>query len=167
MYIKSAIAMSLLFVTSCAMMKDYAASTNKNSSHITITRELGAPLLGSTTYIYEVSSDRQCNGDSSIPDTRFMVLDEGNPLVSDFNVNGVDVEPNKPISLVLYSIAGPANQCMVIISFTPETETNYQIKLLGRLDYQPNTCKAELYATPKNTNMITPQGFEYHNACNG
>jgi hypothetical protein len=149
------------------MMKDYIASTEVNSSEITIKRQLETPMLGSTTYVYEVTGDRKCNGDSSKPDTRFMVLDEGNPLVSEFNSKGVNVTANTPISLILHSIAGIGNQCSVIVKFTPETDFNYQIHLTGVLQSpQPKVCKAELYGISKTTNLVKPITLTYHKACN-
>ncbi|WP_193331721.1 hypothetical protein [Pseudoalteromonas ulvae] len=150
------------------MMKDYVASTEPNSPQVIIKRQLETPMLGSTTYIYEVSNDRKCNGDSSTPDTRFMVLDEGNPLVSEFNSKGVNVKANEPISLLLHSIAGIAKQCSVIVKFTPETNFDYQIQLSGVLQSpRPTVCKAEIFGISKTTNLVKPLPLEYHKVCNG
>ncbi|MGI2168912.1 hypothetical protein ACROAE_01715 [Shewanella sp. MF05960] len=168
MYIKISLIISLLILSGCAMMKDYVASMEANSPQVIIKRQLETPILGSTTYIYEVSNDRKCNGDSSKPDTRFMVLDEGNPMVSEFNSKGVNVKANEPISLLLHSIAGIAKQCSVIVTFTPETNFDYQIQLSGVLQSpRPTVCKAEIYGISKTTNLVKPLPLKYHKVCNG
>lgn len=166
LYIKQIFLISLFFLSGCAMMQDYVASTDSNASKISIQRHLNASLLGSTTYIYEVNPARKCNGDNSKEDSRFMVLDKGNPLVSEFNPNGVSVTPDKPITLLLHSIAGPINQCTVIISFTPRAGADYKIDLWGQLDRKPNVCKADLAEVVKNSNIKKRTEFGLHEACN-
>jgi len=149
------------------MMKDYIPSTDTNASKINIKRQLETPILGSTTYVYEVSPKRNCKGLASDKDTRFMVLDKGNPLVSEFNSKGVNVKSKESISLLFHSVAGIAKQCTVIVKFVPEDNFDYQIELTGTLySPKPTVCKAELYSVSRTTNMFRWQPLISHTACN-
>ncbi|PCI73271.1 MAG: hypothetical protein COB38_00805 [Gammaproteobacteria bacterium] len=166
MRIKYLLITSLLFLNGCAMMKDYVVSSNSNASKIVIQRDLETPVLGSTTYIYEVNNQRNCSGDSSEADTRFMVLDKGNPLVSEFNSSGVNIKPNKLISLLFHTVAG-FSQCTVIVSFMPEDGDDYNLQLLGRVGtYKANICMVELSSTGKDSKIIKRRSFTAYKACN-
>ena len=154
-------------ISGCAMMKDFAQSTMATPSTITLTRNIEQPMLGSTTYVYEVSEGRGCYSGADGPkkDTRFMTIDDGNPLISDFNLNGVKVDPGKSISLYLYTVAGPQFQCPVVVSFTPEQGKNYQVKLLGRVSSNPHNCRAELWSSENDTNKRGQEKFDKYDDC--
>ncbi len=95
-----------------------------------------------------------------------MVLDNGNPLVSNLNSGGVNVKSDETISLLLHTVAGPANQCTLIVSFTPKNALDYRIRLLGELNFRRNNCIAKLFVFDKNGAIVNPKEFERHIICN-
>jgi hypothetical protein len=141
-------------------MKDFIPTTDVDSSLITIERDLVQPILGSTTFVHEGHNHTaKTPDDSFIAPTRFMVLDDWNPLVSEFNSDGVSVASSKAIILSLNTVAGPMYSCFITVGFTPQSGKDYQIKLLGIISTIPHACEAQLWSTKKGTNVVELEQF--------
>ncbi|KEI71278.1 hypothetical protein [Endozoicomonas elysicola] len=154
----------VIFLSGCSVMKDFEQSDDENSSKITVERALSAPLLGSSTFIYATNNKRNCKGDSSGNDTKFMVLDKLNPLVSEYNENGVFVENGKELSLLFQSVA-ELRQCTIIATFTPESASNYHIVLRGRIGSILDYCEAVLYRVNKISKKPVADKFSVYQSC--
>jgi hypothetical protein len=157
---------SLLLFSGCAMIKDYVPPKGGETSKVVVTRDIEAPFLGSSTYIYKVANFRECRGGlEGKEDTRLMTLDTGNPLVSEFNADGVEVSSNEILRIKLFTVAGQYNQCSVFVGFTPDKEKDYHVKLLGRVNISPHQCRAELWSTKKGTNIVNKENFDNYDGC--
>ena len=164
-YQKGAMIMVCVLLSSCATIQDYVPSSIADAPLVSIVREFNQPILGSTTTIYQVDEVHRCAGNSSgAPATRFMVLDEGNPLVADFNAQGVKVAPEKSLHLKFFSVAGYTS-CSNIVAFTPQSGKDYQIKLQGSLFGHNAQCSAQLYSTTKGTNELKKESFSLYDDC--
>lgn len=156
---------TLFILSACAMIQEYKAPTSGEVSKILITSDVEAPMLGYSTYIYKVKEFRKCYyGLNAEEDTRFMTLDKGNPLVSEFNAQGVNVSAGEKITLAIETVAG-GNLCPLFVGFTPDENKDYEIKVLGKVNISPHQCRAELWSTVKNTNKSIKEEFEYLNEC--
>jgi hypothetical protein len=163
---KSMFIITAVFILSaCAMIQEYKAPIIGDTSKIVITSDVEAPMLGYSTYIYKVKKFRKCYyGLNAEEDTRFMTLDKGNPLVSEFNAEGVNVASGEALTLAIETVAG-GTKCPLFVGFTPDKGNDYQIKVLGKVNISPHQCKVELWSKVKDTNKLEKQKFEYLNEC--
>jgi len=156
-----------LLLSGCASLPTYIEhETNTPSVKLVVDNEFNAPFLGYSTFVDMHTEEETC-GDSfkSKSAVRLIVLDKGNPLISDLNRNGVKLATGKKYSFRFIAAAGTTS-CSLFASFTPENQHEYKIDVSGVLLGFTAECKAELYSTDINTKVTLPVGFEYYGQCN-
>jgi hypothetical protein len=131
-----------------------------------MTRNIDGPLLGTTTHIYKVAKFRGCRaGLEAKEDVRLITQTASNPLISEFNEEGVQVKSGEELSIKIFTIAGQYNNCPMFAKFTPEVGKDYELRLLGRVNISPHQCKAELWSTEVGTNIIKQEDFKDFDSC--
>lgn len=93
-----------------------------------------------------------------------MVLDEGNPLISEYNADGTFVATDVPLHLYFRSVAG-MRICDNLSGFSPKAGREYQIKLSGVLWGDREECKVELWSKAEGTNEFEPDELDYNESC--
>ncbi|WP_261841403.1 hypothetical protein [Aliamphritea ceti] len=153
-------------LTGCATAPDYVTPENVETTQIHVTRDIKAPLIGGTsTQIFNMKAFKKCDEPMQAGNTRFMMLVEGHPLMTNFNENGVNVPVGKPLSLFMFSVSGAMSTCSGIVKFTPESGKNYDIKLNGDLTAINPYCTTELWSMPEGSDVAQQERFEEFDDC--
>lgn len=153
-------------VAGCAGLPDYVEPpTDAPSSKLTIKHDFEAPFLGYSTFINVHTEEESCGKSfGSNSGARLVVLDKGNPLISELNPGGVKLSIDKKYTFMILSVAGPIN-CAIYTSFTPLANESYEIKVYGELHSFSTSCKAELFKVDENTKQLSREEFEYYGNC--
>jgi len=154
-------------IVGCKTMQVYEAPQNEETSKITVNRDMEPFLLASlTTSIVKLAEYRECGKDlNREEDKRFIRLNKGNPLISNINENGVNVQSKEPLMLGIYTNSGMDVGCSRSVRFTPDSNKNYEIKLLGQVNFRPYECSVELWSTEKAANLTKQEEFEQYHDC--
>jgi len=153
-------------VTGCAGLPDYVEpKTNELSAGFEVKHDFDAPFLGYSTFV-NVHTEEQTCGKSfgSESGAKLIVLDDGNPLISELNPDGVKLAVGKKYSFMIMSVAGMSN-CTIYTSFKPKANENYKMNVSGKLGAHSTHCKAELYSIDETTNKISSVDFQYYGQC--
>jgi hypothetical protein len=164
--VKSSILLLSLLITGCAGLPNYTEPpTNIPLAKLKVTSNFDAPFLGYSTFVNVHTEENTCGKSfGSKSAARLIVLDVGNPLISELNPNGVKLPVGSKYSFMIMSVAGMSN-CTIFASFNPKAGQNYEIKTSGQLGSLGSNCKAELYSYDKTTNVKVPVDFEYYGQC--
>ena len=161
----------ILLVLLCAgcvnvSISEYNSKQGSDGSFLKITRNIEDPLLGSTTLVWAMKDTEQCGGVVDVEkSSRFMVIDDINPLVADFREEGVFVDTDSALILRLHTVAGKSYECAIVVQFTPEKGKDYEIRLLGKVNAFPHRCRAELWSTIKGAGVSKKEEFDFYNDC--
>ena len=160
------IVLLVCLVAGCAGLPDYAEPPiDKPYSKLIIKQDFEAPFLGYSTFVNVHTEEEPCGKSfGSDSGARLVVLDKGNPLISELNPDGVKLSIDKKYTFMILSVAGPIN-CAVYTSFRPKLSESYELKVSGELHSFSTSCKAELFKTDENTNQLSPVEFEYYGNC--
>lgn len=166
--IKTLLPVALL--SSCATVQNYSAPQSGNVSHVRVARDIQGPWLGISTTVYKLASPKRCGDSLDVNnDKHLMTIDKTNPLVRQFNENGVAIESGDPLLLQITSIAGNVGGspyiCSIHTSFTPAASTDYEIRLSGRINVHPYECTASLWSKHSAATIYEKTSFETYNEC--
>ena len=158
---------ALTLIVGCKTMQVYESPQNEETSKITVNRDMEPFLLASlTTSIFKLAEQRACGGNLNLEeDKQFIRLNKGNPLISNINESGVNVQPHEPLILRVQTNSGVDLGCSRSVEFTPDSNKNYEIKLSGQVNFRPYECSVELWSTEKATNLIKQEEFEQYYDC--
>lgn len=160
------IVLLVCLVAGCAGLPDYAEPpTDTPSSKLLFKHDFEAPFLGYSTFVNVHTEEEPCGKSfGSDSGARLVVLDKGNPLISELNPDGVRLSIDKKYTFMILSVAGPIN-CAIYTSFSPKANESYEIKVSGELHSFSRSCKAELFKADENTKQLSPVEFEYYGNC--
>ncbi|TLU64625.1 hypothetical protein FE810_11080 [Thalassotalea litorea] len=153
-----------VIIAGCASVPNVNQYSGDDGSVLKVTRFLNEPILGSRTSIYSSDAQMQCISFDAKKVSKFMNVGAFNPLISDFNLEGVKLEPGKEVFLQMDTRAGMSS-CPLVVSLIPEDNVNYEIRITGNILASPHQCVAKLYSIPKDTNLLKPDNFSYYNDC--
>ena len=148
MKLRNAILLPLLAALSGCLATYPVVKQSSSAAFIKFERNISQPLLGSITRYVNVDNKQQCN--SAYADQKLMAVhNKGNPLVSDLNVNGLYVNPEKDFRILMSTVAGGA-QCDVMVKMDVEAGQKYKVVVNGDAYIGVNKCSAKLYKQVKN-----------------
>ncbi|MDO6565925.1 hypothetical protein Q4561_02525 [Alteromonas sp. 1_MG-2023] len=155
-----------LIITGCAGMPDYVEPKSTTpSATLKVTNDFDAPLLGYSTFVHTHTETETCGKSFGAESgARLIVLDKGNPLISELNPDGVKLSAGRKYSFMIMSVAGMQN-CIIYASFSPEADQNYEIKTFGKLRSYDNSCEAALFRYDELNEAYTSIDFEYYGQC--
>jgi hypothetical protein len=164
--LKFSIILLSLLVTGCAGPPDYVEpKTNQPSADFKVKHNFDAPFLGYSTFVNVHTEEETCGKSfGSKSGAKLIVLDDGNPLISELNPEGVKLATDKKYSFMIMSVAGMSN-CSIYTSFKPQANEKYEMNVSGKLGSHSTNCKAELYNIDEATNKRTPVNFQYYGQC--
>ena len=161
------IAVVFLSITSCSSLPKYISPTTGELSKIELERSFETELPGSSTIInkYKMKDTSKCFQDMEILDAKKLItVTDSNPLIFEFNPNGVNVRSEEELVLQIATISGPTF-CRNFIGFKSQRNQDYKLKLSGSLLDVPPKCNVELWSKNKITNTYTKQKLNIINVC--
>ena len=143
-----------LLITGCAGLPTYTEpSTNVPTAELKVNSNFEAPFLGYSTFVNVHTEEDTCGKSFGAKSAaKLIVLDDGNPLISELNPNGVKLSIGKKYSFMIMSVAGMSN-CTIYSSFNPKADQNYKMNISGKLGFYGTSCNAELYSFDEITNI--------------
>ena len=162
---KSALLLSIL-ITGCAGMPEYIEpKSNVPTAKLTVINDFDAPFLGYSTFVNTHTESETCGKSFGAKSAaRLIVLDKGNPLISELNHDGVKLSAGNKYSFMIMSVAGMSN-CTIFASFSPKADQSYEIKASGKLGSLGSNCKAELFKLDELTMAPKLIEFDYYGQC--
>lgn len=138
---------------------------NTPTSTLKVTNDFDAPFLGYSTFVNTHTETEICGKSFGAKSAaRLIVLDKGNPLISELNPDGVKLSTGNKYSFMIMSVAGMSN-CTIFAAFSPEAGQSYEIKTSGKLGSFGTHCKAELFKYDEITMTSKLIDFDYYGQC--
>ena len=129
-----------------------------NAAFIKFERQVASPLLGSISRYVKIDDKHECR--QSFSQYKLLAVhNQGNPLVSDLNVDGLYVKPGN-FRILINTVAGGA-WCDVMARFDVAPGQKYKVVLNGDAYISVNKCSAKLYQLTNSGNYQEKKFTEY------
>lgn len=144
----------ILGLTLAGCAAPYVVDSNiSNTAYMRFERHAHDPGLGGHgVHFFYINNPITCNASAGLPDAKNLaVISRGNPLVADYNENGVKVEAKKNFRIVARNIVS-LKRCDVVFSF--ETLPGKEYKVIGSSDMSISSvksCSVEVYEHDMNS----------------
>lgn len=156
----------LVALNGCSVIPDHIEpAEHVPSANLKVKHSFNAPMLGYSTHVTVHTEQDTCDEHFlSKSATNLVVLDIGNPLVSEMNEDGVRLAVGKKYSFWIMSLSGMST-CTLFTSFEPKANEYYEMIVSGKLGGHNTSCNASLFSYDEQTKSPIPIEFDYHGDC--
>lgn len=135
---------------------------SKKAAFLKFERSLNGPLLGTITRYVKVDDKQKCR-EAYSEHKLLAVQNQGNPLVSDLNVDGLYVNPGD-FRIQINTVAGVRGWCDVFVELDVKSGEKYKIVTNGNM-YDRGTCSSKLYKL-SDSGTYEKAEFKKYQECN-